>query len=322
MRRSLRAGFRLVLAVAGALTLSACASMGGYPKPVSDPNADITAVQPYFAADVLQKYHSASDADRGGMTARIYRDAVVNGRVLGCRVRFEQFERSLWVEGGTANLVSDGIVITANAVGAAVTDTTAKTALAALSGGVVGLKGSIDKNLFYDKALPALVAQMKAGRDKALVPIRDGLTHDTPDYPLERGLHDVDDYCAAGSLPAAIAGVTESAGATSAEAKVELAAISRDAAYRDALPQEKALLVRAKALTADQALALAFYMEPSLKGRSDAIRARLANMDPNGRHLTSGDAAKLYLLRWLAEDDRSAASLAQWSAALDMAEKH
>src|SRR5437899_1909788 len=97
--------------------------------------------------------------------------------------------------------------------------------LAASSAGIIGVKGAIDADLFYQKTMPALVAQMDAQRRTVLANILQGLSQGLDLYPLQQGLRDVDSYYAAGTIPGAISGVVTDAGAKSEEADIK---ISRD----------------------------------------------------------------------------------------------
>jgi len=94
--------------------------------------------------------------------------------------------------------------------------------LSAASAAVTGIKGSIDKKLFFEQTMPALFAQMLAKRKAVLVNIRSGLTRSTSLYPLHQGLADLEEYRYAGTIPGAISSVVEAAGAQSADAGKEL----------------------------------------------------------------------------------------------------
>ena len=60
------------------------------------------------------------------------------------------------------------------------------------------------------------MAQMMAQRKGVLVRIRDGLLHRSDaEYPLAQGLADLEEYFYAGTIPGAITGVVQNAGAES-----------------------------------------------------------------------------------------------------------
>jgi hypothetical protein len=87
-----------------------------------------------------------------------------------------------------------------------------KSALGAASAGVIGAKAAIDKDLFYQKTIPALLVQMEADRLKAILPITAGMKFSDAEYPLMQAYIDLDAYKNAGSIPAAINQINKAAG--------------------------------------------------------------------------------------------------------------
>lgn len=62
--------------------------------------------------------------------------------------------------------------------------------------------------------MPALMVQMVAQRKRVLVRVRDGLLNKSDaQYPLAQGLADLEEYFYAGTIPGAITGVVQNAGA-------------------------------------------------------------------------------------------------------------
>ena len=60
-----------------------------------------------------------------------------------------------------------------------------KAALAAASAGVIGAQGVISKDLYYQRTVPALLAQMEANRARATLVILQGIQKSESDYPHE-----------------------------------------------------------------------------------------------------------------------------------------
>lgn len=95
--------------------------------------------------------------------------------------------------------------------------------LSGATAAVIGARESVDKNAFFDQTMPALMTKMIAQRRSVLVGIRDGLLNKTDaQYPLAQGLADLEEYYHAGTIPGAITGVVQSAGAEAAEADKQL----------------------------------------------------------------------------------------------------
>ena len=87
------------------------------------------------------------------------------------------------------------------------------------------------------------------------------------------------------------------------------------------LAAAKSVSDRIRSLNAVQALALARAMEPNLRRRRSELRALMGQLDPGNKHLSDGLIAKETLLNWLVFDDRDAASVREWSDALDLIER-
>src|SRR5207302_5028626 len=81
------------------------------------------------------------------------------------------------------------------------------------------------------------------------------------------------------------------------------------------LPIVTSIAERIAALNPAQALVLAKLMEPSIANRSNELRTRMRQLDPLGKRLSDGSAAKRVLLRWQVSDNRDAVSLKEWTDA-------
>ncbi len=217
--------FKLLVALGG---LSACSSVNGFPERVdTDTTTRIAALQSkYFlpTVDVLAVYKAETDK-------QAYRDTVIYGRLLALDLQFSVFQKALYKEGIVSNLTLDMIGLGLGAAGGLVSENTSQI-LSALSGGVAGARASINKNLYYERTLPALLALMEAKRAEKRTEIYQGLLQGVDVYPLGKALADLEIYYYAGSIPGAVASLTEEAGKTQLEAKAEQKAL-RDAAYVD-----------------------------------------------------------------------------------------
>ena len=243
---------------------------------------------------------------------------MVYGRINVIDIRYHQFEAQLT---GTRNSVSTGADLTVlilNGVGATTGSSAAKTALAAASGGVIGAKSTVSTDLFYEKTMPALVAQMRANRQQALVKIETGLGQTVDEYSLGEALNDVQAYYAAGSLPSAVQEVTSQAGASLAEANKALTE-ARDRTFVEGRPAAEALLDRVTALTPTQALAVLTAMKVKLSERPAVTQTWIKSMLPRLDATTNGDDAKEILKRWVVLDGRSPDQQKQWTDALEAA---
>ncbi len=207
------------LLVAGAfLFASGCVMIRGYPDRSGDIGADLKSLEQYFAPATIQAANNQTvEADR-----RRLRDDIVNGQLRAMDLHFALFEQEMAREGVLINVGTDWAVLGLSGAGTIVPTAGTKAILAAISGGLTGAKGSVDKNVFYEKTMPVLLGKMEALRKEQLVAIRTGLNLPTSSYPLNQALIDVENYYKAGTIPGAILGIAESSGATAADAEKNL----------------------------------------------------------------------------------------------------
>ena len=217
--------FSMLLGVIFLTLLGGCSAFSGYPRNYQSDSAVLDADQPYLSANVRTIGNAQSDSERGGLSQQQYRDTVVYRRLEVIDIFYYDFESKLV---GSYNGLDAGADLTGlilNGLGATTGSATTKAALAAASAGVIGAKATVNTDLFYQKTLPALVSEMRAGRQTALVPIKAGLTQPVTKYSIDQALGDVNTYYVAGTLPSAVQQVTAQAGAATASANDALAAI-------------------------------------------------------------------------------------------------
>jgi hypothetical protein len=207
----------LVLALP-ALSVAGCSALKGFPQRSGDPAAQLQRLDKYFAPDILDQYNE----EKPEAEKRAFRDEVVNGQIRAIDIHFNNFVQGVSQESVQTNLGTDVLLLGLNGAAAVASASTAKTVLASIATGVTGTKTAIDKNVFFEKTMPALVAQMEADRKMVLVNIRTGLTLSTDKYPLFQALVDLDDYYIVGTIPGSIAGITKTAGASAAASDREL----------------------------------------------------------------------------------------------------
>jgi hypothetical protein len=209
----------LCFGIGVAAHLGGCAAAGGYPDYPGGESGEKeelgTITTKYFDKNVLET--------PSGLTDQEWRDSVIDGRLRAFDITFRQFERRLSRESVYGGTVYDWTLLALNGTAALVGGEQAKTALNLISSAIVGGKAAVDRNVYYENTLPAIRAQLSANRLSILSEIRTKqkmLAYS--DYPLAAALQDLDRYYRAGSLPGAIDGIVESAGATSSAASQTL----------------------------------------------------------------------------------------------------
>jgi hypothetical protein len=210
----------VTLGVAVTLLNGGCSTFSGYPQKNGNSKAELQEVQElYYGPHILSKYEALAF---GSAERLAYRNSVINGRLLAIDDNYQDFIRQFSSFENGSNLAIDAVVLGTSGAAALSPGVSSARVLAAIAAGFTGFRGSVDKNLFYEKTWPVLVSQMDALRLAQLVKIRSGLQLSDNEYPLTQGLVDLQGYYMAGTLPGAISGIASSSGDTSAQANQEL----------------------------------------------------------------------------------------------------
>lgn len=181
-----------------ALIVSGCTTLHGNPVRYVAPDAAVESIN--FTADELGLLTEASSREeRNRLQAKAM--AVID-------LRFHAFVRDLAANRADSSTAVAGTTLGASTAGAFVSSVKAKTNYALFSAGIIGAFGIVDKNYFYEKTVPALVAGMRAARASVLLRIRQSQSEELENYDGASALNDLEDYYAAGTLLAAIAEIT------------------------------------------------------------------------------------------------------------------
>jgi hypothetical protein len=90
---------------------------------------------------------------------------------------------------------------------------------------IVGAQSAINRDLYYQRTLPALLAQMEANRAKVELTILNGLAKSDSDYPLYKAEIDLESLKTAGSMPSAVSVITQKSAQDNQSAQAQLAAL-------------------------------------------------------------------------------------------------
>lgn len=201
--------------------LNACSALQGAPERSFGEADELAALQRYQSASVLGAFDNADDAVRGGLTREGYRNEVLEARVQDMNLRFDRFERTLFVQGTGANIGVDWLVLALSGAGSLAGAGVAN-ALSATTAGITGARSSFDKEALRNSTLTVLVGQMIADRRTVLARIRQGEAQNASAYPLARGFADLDDYFNAGTLYGSLSSVASHAGEQAQAAQLKL----------------------------------------------------------------------------------------------------
>lgn len=206
---------RLTLALAALAIMPGCASFNG--APAWNPATTLKEADPLYAGYIERYYRARSNASRQAI-----RNEFIEVRAGMVDRAYATFKESVYAQRVGSAVGVDVATLTLNAIGAAVSDVGTKTGTSALSAGLIGSKSSIDKNVYFDRTLPALLAQMDGARSQVRARILVGMLVDVERYPLMQAASDLDAYFHAGTISGAIAGITNQAGAAQTAAETTL----------------------------------------------------------------------------------------------------
>jgi hypothetical protein len=210
----------ILAAMGAALLVSGCASVDGYPNRLEYSEQYVAEVAPYASPGVVQRYNGTTDVT----TATLLRNNTVTARIFSIDANFHQFVRDLTTQQNLSTIGVDWAAIGLASAGAVVGSAQTKAILAAISAGLLGAKASVDKDVFYNKTIPALITLMEGQRKIVLARIYVGLKKGVTDYTLYQALADLDDYYNAGTINGALVGLTTTAGAASLDGSSQIAA--------------------------------------------------------------------------------------------------
>jgi outer membrane murein-binding lipoprotein Lpp len=203
------------------MLLSGCASIEGYPNRLEYAAQYVAEVGPYAAPDAVLRYNATTDLT----SATLLRNNIVTARIFSIDANFHQFVRDLTTQQNLSSVGIDWAAIGLASAGAVVGSSQTKAILAAISAGLLGAKASVDKDVFYNKTIPALITLMEGQRKIVLAQIYVGLRKGAADYTLYQALADLDSYYNAGTINGALVGLTVTAGASSQAGSDQIAAV-------------------------------------------------------------------------------------------------
>lgn len=176
---------------------------------------------------IVQKIDLTADDLANLQAAGTERDRNVyqNKAIAVIDQQFHQFVRDLVADRADSATGAAGATLGASTAGAFVNSVKAKTNYALFAAGVVGAFGIVDRNYFYEKTVPALIAAMGASRATVLLRMRSHQRDLISSYDGTAALDDLEEYYAAGTLLSAISDVASKAEAEKKTALAEVRAL-------------------------------------------------------------------------------------------------
>lgn len=212
----------LLLFLAAALLATGCQTMrsGGAPKQSFNLDNDIAALSLQFNGQttIIDYYAIKDEATR--LTTR---NRFISGRLALIDLNYLQYVRALTADKQLTNIGTELANMSLGLAGTLVGGVRAKTNLAAAVTGLGGTKTIIDKEIYYEKSMDALIGSMSAARKELLVEILKGLaTKTVADYPFEFALARLDEYYMAGTIKGALTFITTQAATKEKASDIEI----------------------------------------------------------------------------------------------------
>ncbi len=196
--------------------LGGCSAISGAPERVTSADA-LTAEDPAYKAALDDFYRQTDEVGRQRV-----RNQFVETRIAVVDHEYLKFRQSLYERRVGSALGTDLALMSLGGLGAAVSSAGAKTTYAALSAAVVGGKASVDKNVYFERTVSALLSQMDTLRNKKKIELFDGLALPITNYPLSYAKAQTDEYYLAGTIAQAIMGVNAETAVASQATEREL----------------------------------------------------------------------------------------------------
>jgi hypothetical protein len=204
------------------LFLAGCGgNFSAYPDRAVNSSKELNILKdsPALSNLALDKYYSSADSSRGNLNKKGWRNKVIFSRIRAIDLNYYDYERSLFKAGTATELGGDFAITGLTTLGALYRNSAGT--LSTIATGVAGVKGSVDKNIYYNKTMPSMIAIMDANRKRKYSEIVRSSNKDVDQYPLEVAFIDIEDYYYAGTLIGAINEVSHIAGAIAAKADME-----------------------------------------------------------------------------------------------------
>jgi hypothetical protein len=171
---------------------------GGAPEPSFNLRTDIEELKEFGPSTSIKEYYKNVNHTEQE------RNKFIIGRLTLINLRYLEFVRKLTRDRQLLDSAVGMALLGLNLSSTAVPFAQTKTILSAIAAGLTGSKEVIDKNYYFEKTIPALVAQMNAERQKALTPLLQGMRASLKEYPFENAVVDLDNYYNAGTFTGAV----------------------------------------------------------------------------------------------------------------------
>lgn len=238
-----------------ALSLTACTSLEGSPRQVAFFVPGFVTPGRYDVSTAINEFEErarepsiAQPIGQGSaldpQSAKAYRNKVIAIYMTAIDDQYGIFRKKLNSQrkgvGLGLTLASLGLNGASPLVGVG-----SKDVFSALAGGATSARTSLDKELYFDQALPALLAAMDAERLKVKATLLERMREDAAIYSMSQAFIDLNAYQAAPSFERAIDKLTAAANADRSEADTKVETAVRGCSTDEDLTNARARIMAA-----------------------------------------------------------------------------
>ena len=221
MGASLARRFSAVCLLALTASLSGCAGRLERPRLPDvfvDPPPNNASNGAYTLTSFNEDFTAYKAATQGPIPAEPTATALRNKMVYGVMAEidyvYHDYEIALFMDQSNFKVATDVLQLGLGMASTITNGARAKTVLSAVLTGFTGTTLSIDKNFFRQQTVQALVSSMQAGRDRTKAIIVQRMNNETVStYPFQAARSDLATYFFAGTLPAALQQLSQTAAA-------------------------------------------------------------------------------------------------------------
>jgi hypothetical protein len=200
-------------ALAVTLAAAACAAPR---SPLPSIETAVADLQPAFTGEsVVVCLGTAVQAQRP------CRDRIAQSLLVAIDLRYAEYELGFFDANRTVSFGSSVALLGLGAAGSLAATGTAQV-ISAISGAVTGTREAFGRDFLVEQTSTALLTAMRAQRNMIGVRIREGLQAEPARYPLGVALSDLYAYFRAGTIPGALAGVTQAVGVQGQQSQQDL----------------------------------------------------------------------------------------------------
>ena len=211
---------KIVFGIFSIFLLVGCSSFQGRPSPVIPMNTLTDQVDEMLPGEAIGNFYSSDASKRGGLTRKQYRNKVIGVYMAAINARYHNFVVGISSQRRGAGITLETLALGLS-TGATLANQTTANALSAGAAFATGSNSQVDKQLFYQQALPAIISAMNASREKEKVILIERMGKTADAYPMELAFMDLANLQNAASIDQAIGNLTSVAAGQEAEVRAQ-----------------------------------------------------------------------------------------------------